>query len=157
MTEKEKWKIDWRQHPHYNPMPDAPPLRWGDDLVEPGPGSFLVIHHNHDGTSFWMGAKEVRDRLKTIRTVKPEEERPSRLRNLGIVPWSASVMEVIAEYQSRRDALFKDHQSRRDALDKEYQPRWDALDKELVAKLKPMSVEEWERLQGGKEKAGGVE
>jgi hypothetical protein len=83
----------------YDPMPAAPPPLLGQDHALPGPDTYLVLRFNHEGGSPFCTAGQVDSRLHFIREEKMEAERPSRLRNFGVVPWSEALMCRLAEYQ----------------------------------------------------------
>ena len=144
----------------YNPLPNAPPVLLGMDHVTPGPGTYLVLNYNHEGGSPFCTAAQITDRLHDIRTVKPPEERPARLRNFGIVPWSEDLMDVLAEFEKVEGQAWAEYQKvTGQALaefDKVEGQAWAEFEKVTgqawavaLSRLQVMSVEEWERLQGG--------
>jgi hypothetical protein len=100
---------------------EDPKAVWpGTNQSQPGKGTWFVLNYHHDGESHWCNAEQIHSRLRTIREDKPEEERPSRLKALGFVPYSKTVAETTAKYQTERAAI-----------DAKYQTEWAALDAKI--------------------------
>ena len=151
----------------YDPLPDAPPVHPGVDSSDPGPGMWLVLRYHHDGTSYVCSAEEVAERLLWIRTRKPVEERPARLRNFGLVAWTPDVdiaiirwracsaaadqirvigirsaIEVLNAGGSRRD-----YDSEVTRINATFKARLTEASDALLSAVHPLSVEEWEARQ----------
>ncbi len=107
---------------------DPAQVWFGGDESPPKRGTWLVLNYHHDGESHWCDAAQIRARLRTIRGVKPEGERPARLRARGFIPYSQTTAALDARYRPERDSLDEKYRSECDALDEKYRPERDALD-----------------------------
>lgn len=94
---------------------------FGIDETEPCEGAWLVLNYHHDGESRWCSVEQAKQRLVTIRTVKPEEERPLRLRRLGFVRWTPKVELAWKAYEEATESSWKAYDSARASSWKVYE------------------------------------
>lgn len=127
----------------YDPLPDARAPWFGLNHVRPGKDTYLVLRYNHEGGSPFCTEDDVNYRLHYIRTVKPEAERPARLRNFGIIPWSEDLMSRLAEFERVARQTWVDYHQRGQAQIEYERVRSQAWAR-ISEGLHVISVDEWE-------------
>ena len=94
---------------------------FGDDETKPCKGAWLVLNYHHDGESHWCSVEQVKQRLVTIRTVKPCSERPARLSALGFVRWTPMVESARKAYEGAAESAWKAYEEAEASASKAYE------------------------------------